>query len=213
MPTKTTELEAVNTILSTVGEPPINSFTGAQGADATIARNVLTEVSREVQSQGWHFNTLFDQTLTPTSTGEITLAEEVLRVDNDNLLKNVRGNTSANLNMTEDREVIQRGNRLFDKTNNTFTFTSPIKATTVLLYDFEEMPEPARRYATVRASRIFQDRMLGSQKHHLFTMQEEMKALSTLKEFEGDTSDRTIFDNNDVYATINRKGALRGVRY
>lgn len=205
MPAKTTELEAVNTILSTIGEPPINSFTGAQGADATIARNVLTEVSREVQSQGWYFNTLNDQTLTPNASKEITLADEVLRVDNDPLMKN---NTTS-----DDREIIQRGDKLFDKTNNTYTFNADVKATMVLLYEFEEMPEPARRYVTIRAARVFQDRMLGSQKHHMYTMQDEMKCLSTLKEHEGDTADRTIFDHNDVYATINRQGALRGVRY
>ena len=201
----TTELEAVNTILSTVGEPPINSFTGTQGADATIARNILTEVSREVQSEGWHFNTLFDQTLNPNTSNEIVLADEVLRVDNDTLLKN------SDLN--DQRDVIQRGNRLFDKTDNTFAFDTAVKATIVYFYPFEEMPEPARRYVTIRASRVFQDRMLGSQKHHMYTRQDEAKALSTLKEFEGDTADRTIFDHNDVYAIINRKGALRGVRY
>lgn len=205
MPAKTTELDAVNTILSTIGEPPINSFTGALGADATIARNILTEVSREVQSQGWHFNTLTDQTLSPNTSNEITLAAEVLRVDNDPSMKN---------NVThDDRDVIQRGDKLFDKTNNTFEFTSDVKTTIVLLYPFEEMPETARRYVTIRSSRIFQDRMLGSQKHHLFTMQDEMKCLSTLREHEGDTADRTIFDHNDVAATINRHGALRGVRY
>ena len=55
--TRTTELEAVNTILSTIGEAPINSLTGALPVDATVAKNVLSEIAREVQSAGWHFNT------------------------------------------------------------------------------------------------------------------------------------------------------------
>ena len=205
MPAKTTELEAVNTILSTIGEPPINSFTGPLGADATIARNILAEVSREVQSEGWHFNTLVDQTLSPNASNEISLADEILRVDNDPLLKNN--------SVTDDRNVIQRGNKLFDKKDNTFTFTSDVKVTLVYYYPFEELPEPARRYVTIKAARIFQDRMLGSQKHHLFTKQDELKCLATLKEHEGDTADRTIFDNNDVFAIVNRRGALRGVSY
>jgi len=205
MPTKTTELEAVNTILSSVGEPPIVSLTGTQGADATIARNILTEVSREVQSQGWHFNTLYDQRFSPNTSNEITLADEVLRVDN---YSGRSGSTTIG-GLSEDRSVVQRGDKLFDKTNNTFTFTSSIQMTVVYLYEFEEMPEPARRYVTIKAARIFQDRMVGSQKSHMFTMQDEMRCMSTLKEFEGDTADRSIFDNDDVFNIINRRGAMR----
>jgi hypothetical protein len=209
MPTKTTELEAVNTILSAVGEPPIVSLTGTQGADAAIARNILNEVSREVQSQGWHFNTLYDQTFSPNSSNEIVLADEVLRVDN----YSGRSGFTTIGDSSESRSVVQRGDKLFDKTNNTFTFTSSIKMTVVYLYDFEEMPEPARRYVTIKAARIFQDRMVGSQKSHVFTMQDEMRCMSTLKEFEGDTADRTIFDNNDVFNIVNRKGAMRRGSY
>ena len=36
--TRTTELEAVNTILSTIGESPINSLTGTLPVDANIAK-------------------------------------------------------------------------------------------------------------------------------------------------------------------------------
>ncbi len=50
--TRTTELEAVNTILSTIGESPVNSLTGTLPVDATTALNVLDEISREVQSAG-----------------------------------------------------------------------------------------------------------------------------------------------------------------
>tara|TARA_R100000655_G_scaffold94765_1_gene136329 strand:- start:17610 stop:18248 length:639 start_codon:yes stop_codon:yes gene_type:complete len=212
MPAKTTELEAVNTILSTVGEPPINSFTGAQGADATIARNILTEISREVQSRGWHFNTFYDQTLSPNTSNEIVLADEVLRVDNDPTSQSSTPISTLG-GSVETRTVIQRGNKLYDKKNNSFTFSSAVRVSLVLLSNFEEMPEPARRYVTIRAARTFQDRMVGGQKSHMFTMQDEMQALSVLKEFEGDTADYTIFDHSDVFTTINRKSAIRGAGY
>ena len=55
----TTELEAVNTMLSMIGEAPVNSLTGTLPLDATIAKNTLTEISREVQAAGWHYNTEF----------------------------------------------------------------------------------------------------------------------------------------------------------
>ena len=57
IPSSMTELEAVNILLTTIGEAPVNTLTGNQVTDVSIANQVLNEVSREVQSQGWHFNT------------------------------------------------------------------------------------------------------------------------------------------------------------
>jgi hypothetical protein len=56
-PTSMTELEAVNVLLTTIGEAPVNTLTGNQVTDVTVAKQVLLEISREIQSQGWHFNT------------------------------------------------------------------------------------------------------------------------------------------------------------
>ena len=209
MPEKTSELDAVNTILSTIGEPPINSLTGQQNQDAAIARNILSEISREVQSQGWHFNTLYNISLSPDSNKHIILSNEVVRVDNDTSVP--RDGSVSTVN--ESRSVIQRGNKLFDKTNNTFEFSTSIRLTLVYLYPFEELPEPARRYVNIKAARVFQDRLVGSQKGNMFTMQDEMKALSILKEYEGDTADHSIFDNKDVVSIVNRRSGIRGAGY
>ena len=55
--TPTTELQAVNTMLSTIGEAPVNSITGTTTVDVSVAKNILDETSMSVQSQGWNFNT------------------------------------------------------------------------------------------------------------------------------------------------------------
>ena len=55
----TTELEAVNTLLHSIGEASVNSLTNLP-IDGTQAKNILTEVSREVQATGYHFNKFFD---------------------------------------------------------------------------------------------------------------------------------------------------------
>ena len=46
--TRTTELEAVNTILSTIGEAPLSTLTGSLPVDGTMAKSVLNEINREV---------------------------------------------------------------------------------------------------------------------------------------------------------------------
>ena len=40
----TTELEAVNSMLATIGEAPVNSITGTLPLDASLAKNTLNEI-------------------------------------------------------------------------------------------------------------------------------------------------------------------------
>ena len=191
---RTTELQAVNTMLSAVGEPPINFLDGQKNADAAIARNILTEISAEVQTQGWHFNTQLDVSLSPDSNGDILVADNIVRVD-------IAYKTNS---LSDSRDITQRGGKLFNRTANTYTFTKAVTATVIYLLDWNDIPEPARRFVTVRAARIFQDRMVGSQAHHAFSQEDEVRARALLREFEMDTGDHSIFDNYDVYNTIAR---------
>lgn len=198
---RTTELEAVNTMLSAVGEPPITFLEGQKNADAAIARNILTEISRDVQTQGWHFNTQRNVTLSPGPDTFITLSDNTVRVDIENW-----SNSTAS---TDSRDITQRGNRLFNKTDNTYAFTKDVSATVIYLFEWTEMPEPMLRYITVRASRIFQDRMVGSQAHHAFSQEDEVRSRAMLKEFEMDTADHSIFNNYDVFNIVDRASASR----
>ena len=56
MPTLTSKLEAVNSMLGHIGESPVNSIsdTNALPISAATAISVLDEVSRSVQAEGWH---------------------------------------------------------------------------------------------------------------------------------------------------------------
>lgn len=192
---KTTKIQAINTMLSTVGEPPINSL-AAQRADALIAQNILDEVSREVLTYGWQFNTDEGIYLTPDSnTGFIYVPDTVVRVDMDR-------------NELE-YDIVVRGNRLYNRKNNSYVFSGQIKVVQIYLMDFDEMPETAKRYVTIRAARIFQDRMVGSEKHHAFTLRDEVAALATMNEYENEVGDYTIFDSPDVMRTFIRQGSYR----
>jgi hypothetical protein len=192
---KTTKIQAINTMLSTVGEPPINSL-AAQRADALIAQNILDEVCREVLTYGWHFNTDENVSLVPDSnTGFIYVPDSVVRVD---MPRN-----------EYEYDIVIRGNRLYNKKTNSYVFSGSISVIQVYLMDFEDMPESAKRYVTIRAARIFQDRMVGSEKHHAFTLRDEVAALATMTEYENEIGDYTIFDSPDVYRTFLRQGSYR----
>jgi hypothetical protein len=182
--TPTSELEAINTILSVIGESPISSLSDISSvADAVTAQSILSEVSRQVQTKGWHFNTEKDFELSPdTFAKEIVIPSNALRVDS----------------MGDDREmdVVQRGNRLYDRVKHTFQFDKSIKCDLVVLLPFDQLPQAARHYVTIKAARIFQSRTVGSEALYQFTSVDERDALLDLKRNEGITGDYNILTSN-----------------
>ena len=191
----TTKLNAVNTMLSAVGEAPVNNLTSVT-ADVRVAESILDEVSREVQSVPHHFNTVKDVELAPDSTGEVNLASNVVRVDLEDD------------NVSSDYDIVIRGTKLFNRKTNSYAFTATLKYTVVSLMEWDFLPEPAKRYIMIRAARIYQDRVLGSEKISAFTRGDEMAALVALREFEMDTADYSVFDNYDVARIIDRTSVI-----
>lgn len=65
-----TELDAINLILSSIGEAPVNSLTESESIDVDNARSLLDTVSRNIQRQGWQFNTLTNVTVMPDTNSK-----------------------------------------------------------------------------------------------------------------------------------------------
>ena len=192
--TRSTELESVNVILSTIGEAPLNSLSGSLPVDGTVAKNVLSEISREVQSAGWHFNTHYKATLTRDTNNKIPVGTNVVRVELD-----------PNLVSKADYDLVQRDGFLFNMAKNTDIFDRNFEdVTQVLLLTFNEIPEQAKRYITIRSARVFHDRTLGANTLHKFSQEDEKQALSILRNAEARTGDYTIFDTPEQIYTIAR---------
>ena len=86
-----TQLQAVNTMLGYIGEAPVNTLnSGLQ--EAEVAAILLDNVSREVQSACWSFNTDLRYTLTPNTAKEIVLPSNTLVVDTTKLKRDYNGN-------------------------------------------------------------------------------------------------------------------------
>ena len=197
--TRTTQLECVNTMLSTIGEAPVNSLSGSLPLDASTAVNILNEVNREVQSAGWKFNTSWKVSLNRDVNNKLVVGADVLHIEFNHL----RESKSS-------YDPVLRGNYLYNLAGETFTWTKDFEYVTVFyLLDFENIPEQARRYITVRASRIYHDRTLGSQSIHKFSIQDELGALALLKQTEADTADHNIFDSLDQHKIINRNNIIK----
>lgn len=188
-------------MLSGIGSSPVSSLEGAVTADTALAKNLLDEVRREVLLQGWAFNTDLGREFTPDSVSkQITVGSHVLRID-----------TTDGHNT--DVDVVQRGTLLYDRENHTYEFDDTLTCDVVYHLEIDAIPEAAKRYITLRASRIFQDRVIGTANHHAFSMQDEQRALMDLKAHEAATGDHSIFNHWDVYRTVYRGAPLRRVSF
>ena len=187
----TTELEAINTMLSTIGEAPISTVEDSGVIDAVMARQILGSVDREGQARGWHWHTDKGYPLNPNQEGECELPNGVLRCDT--------------VTPDDQIDVVVRGKRLYDRRNHTYQINKVVRVDMVTQLPFEELPEAARQYITIRASRIFQERVLGSIELSRFSTIDETRALVTLKEMEADTADYNILsDNYSVFRVLDR---------
>ena len=99
--------------------------------------------------------------------------------------------------------MVVRGSRLYDREKHTYVFTDAVKVDMTILLTFDELPEVARNYVTIRASRIFQERVVGSDTLHAFNSQDEARAMVSLMEYEADTADLNILSGNySVYRIL-----------
>ena len=188
----TTKLEAVNVMLTSIGEAPVNSLISGL-EDAELAETILENVNKETQSKGWIFNTDLKIKLTRNPTdNHIELPNNYIRVDTRNTLRN------------SSKDIVERGRKLYDRIANSYTFTSGVQVDAVVLLDFTDIPEVARRYITIRSARIFQDRVLSSPNIHGFQLVDEQQAYIELQDYQAETADFNIFDNYDTFAPIDR---------
>jgi len=189
----TTKLEAVNIMISVIGESPVNTL-GGTSVPVTVIQSVqvLDETSKAIQSEGWHFNTEYDYPLIPdASTSKITLPVNTLKIDLDP-------------EIYTDTDPVQRGLKLYDRKKHTELWTKNLKAIITFELAFEELPEQFRHYITVKAARIFATRFLGSREIEGFALRDEIEAKARAIDSDSESADRTIFDNYSVLRVLDR---------
>lgn len=181
--TRTTYLEAVNLVLRMMGEAPVNGLDGEFGL-AQQADDAIKTVSRKVMMEGWSFNTDYQRTLQrDTTTNEIRLPANALRVE-------------VSPYDYPSMEIVQRGEKLYDRQAGTYTFTQDIKADLTYALEWDELPEHARRYIAVVAGRELQQSALGSKDLDAVNYAMEIEAKAAFFEVETTTSSHSMLQGN-----------------
>lgn len=188
-----TKLDAVNNMLASIGQSPLNTITGTIPKDAAKAVLSLDNALREVLNSGWSFNTDNEYPLTPDVNGRIDIPSNVVFADptyGENYTMRWDAGGSPAL-------------RLYHNEKRTFTdFTQDVKCDIIWLFDFEEIPQHARQLVATKAGRKFQAGIVASTILYQFTREMETEAYATFRRIEKRQKDYNI---NKYSAGVSRR--------
>ncbi len=180
----TEELPAINQILASVGQAPVTSL-DQTNPDVAIAYDTLLTVSREVQAEGWSFNTEFDKPEVTDSSKEYPIPNNMLQVD----LTTDSANAYKN--------VVRREGKLYDKYNHTYEITDgagdEIRLDIVWLFDWVDLPIPIQDYIVSRAAVLVSSRIVGDGGQYQMLQQKEAYTRAMALEYECNQGDYTFF--------------------
>jgi len=178
----TTKLEAINTMLSCIGQAPLNTLEGTKSYFTIAAERILEDEVKRIQLQGWDFNSEDDYQLNPDVNNNIIIPPNLIMVKFPTLYKN--------------RYVVREG-KLYDKFEHTYDINKPLKCSVVWAFPFDDLPEVAKTYAKMSAAYKFVKRELGAEKAAQFTQEDLMEARIALEQHELEIGEYTMIP--DMY--------------
>ena len=182
-----TELSAVNSILGAIGQSPVTTL-NYENPEIGFIYNILTEVNKDVQNEGWIFNTEYNVEKAPeVTTKYITIPSNVLRYDlhEDNIYRT--------------KNIVRRNGRLWDTINQTDEFDSNLHLDITWLWPFEDLPNAFKRYIISRASVRAATQLVSNPQLVQLLQQQEAQTRATCMEYEclqGDHSYMGFPDNS-----------------
>ena len=180
-----TELDAVNQILSSVGQAPVTTL-NLQNPEVAIVLTTLREVNRQVQAEGWNFNVERGYPFTPDSvTKHIKYPSNVLQLDT---------NTYEH---RDDFQPVRRDGKFYDKYKHTYEWDKAIEADVTWLCDFEDVPPAIQLYITARAARMAANKMVGDTGLFQLLQEQEVQTKAAAIEYDCNQADYSIFGWHD----------------
>lgn len=175
-------LAAVNRILATIAVPPLNTLEELTNVNAQLALSALNNVSEQVQSEDWSFNSLYNFTLIPdANSGKIKYPVNVIRLH----LRN--------------RVLVNRDSYVYDVNNQTDIFKSSIMVDEITFkMPFEELPIQIRNYIVAKAAREFQIGNMSSDRVEVYLQEQEARARTLARDWDLSEGNYNMFENTSV---------------
>ena len=184
------ELPAVNEILASVGQAPVTTL-DQTNPDVAIVYDTLTNVSREVQAEGWTFNREEHVSVVPDANDEIIIANNILQIDLHDEVDN-------------EKEAVRRNGKLYDKVDHTYKWTDDVVYCDITyFYDWVDLPRPIQDYIVARATSVVSARIVGDPTQYQFLQQKELTNRVTAMEYECKQGAYTFFGHKRGKKTYN----------
>ena len=175
-----TELSAVNSILGAIGQSPITTL-NFENPEIGFIYNILTEVNKDVQNEGWVFNTEYNVEKAPEATTKyITIPSNVLRYD-------LHGDS-----VDRSKNLVRRDGKLWDTIHQTFEFENSVKLDITWLWAFEDLPSAFKRYIISRASVRAATQLVSNPQLVQLLQQQEALTRATCIEYECNQGDHSM---------------------
>lgn len=185
----TTKLQAINQMLTGIGQAPVVSLDTAN-PEVASALIILDSVNAEVQGEGWHFNTEVGYPLTADNDGNIYIPANVLSLSDNKI------------DTYQQYQTVIRDGKLYDKVSHSFNFgaNKSVSCDIVWLFDFEDLPRVFQDYIVSRASRQYAGQFLGSTEMVQFNSQDEGLLRANCISYDTNTSGVNVFgyDNGQM---------------
>lgn len=165
----TTKLEAINKILSMIGNAPITQAmldATPQTPEVELAETKLDEVDLAVQEQGWWFN-VEERTLSPEVDNTINSPDNAIDV-------------TRYFPKEYATRPIMRGAKLYDMANFTDQFSKDVEVLVTFHLSWDELPEAVRQYILIRAGRLYVVEQDNSEVLWQYSNQQESEARGKL---------------------------------
>lgn len=146
-----TYLDAINRCITSTGADPVTVADPTLDSDVALAAGFLNVWNMTVQSMGWAWNTEEKFSLALNADDTISVPANTLSISSA-----YWADTGATALVT------QRGLRLYDQIDHTYTFDAAVQVDMLVRLDWDDLPQPVRNLIATQAMYEFQAKKQGS---------------------------------------------------
>lgn len=193
----TLQNDAINKVLRVIGEQPIDNETSyTELLEAEEAYTTINEITDEILSDGWVFNSETNRPYLPDYDGYIVIPENVLKIDPTSTADN----------------FIRKDGKLYNKDNKDYIFTDAVACDVVLSIPFDDIPPVFQAYITAKASSEVYLRLVGDLNVYQLLTRNAQEAYLKCLLYEEEAGDYNIFDDSSVSRALTRGSNPTGIR-
>ena len=193
--TPLTSLDAVNMMLMSIGQSPVNALDSTGIKDVAIAELWLHNTSREIQSVGWTFNMDFAYDISPDQNNRILVPPNALYIDP----------VDPNEDFVQRYDSTHSVMAMYDLKDQTFDRTEKLSVDITWFYEFENTPATFRNYCALLAGQRFQAGSISSELLFRFEQIDIDRAQLIFERENARVGDRNIFSGPDFTNVIFRR--------